>query len=120
MIKYFRDNEYILGKKDCWTLIQDIFKDKHNIILPDIPMCINQSKLETTKFIKANVILKPLIKAKKGAIVHYSKLGLSHIGYCLNNKQFIHKCVNGVFVENIKNDYKIYEVVGTRWNYYMT
>ena len=37
-LHYFQNSKYELGKYDCWTFIQDVFKNEQGITLPDVPV----------------------------------------------------------------------------------
>lgn len=86
MRKYFKD--YVKGKDDCWTLVIDIFKDLHNIDLPMYPYCISDDDMR--KYIFKTVKLQKIDSPKAGAIVHIDARPY-HVGYCLNDKEFIHR-----------------------------
>lgn len=108
-IKYFKDFEYIENKKDCWTFVQKIFKDEHNFILPDAPIVSNNGDIAT--FLIGNIKLEEIKEAKEGCIVYYMHEKIHHAGYCLNNKEFIHKTKNGVIVSKIPKNAIIYKVL---------
>lgn len=94
-------------KNDCWKLVQDIYRDEHNINLPDIPI------IECAEsFLTANIKHKIVDKPSKGVIVHCSRGKLEHTGYAINEKQYIHKTINnGVIVSNIPKDAVFYEII---------
>lgn len=107
-LKYFQNKEYELGINDCWTFIQEVFKDEHNIQLPDCPICRDDK--EYSNYIHANMAVKPVKKAYKGVLVHISSK-FEHIGYAINEKEYIHKCVEGTIIQKIPNKSLLYEVV---------
>ena len=103
---------YKLGTCDCWTLICDIYKDHHDIILPSYPFAIEDKQGEFVEFVKGNLLLEVLEKPKEGAIVHYSHIS-EHVAYCLNDKQYIHRIKQGTKVQDIpKKHCKFYMVKG--------
>lgn len=107
--KYFNPN-YIQGKVDCWTLLQDIFKDEHNIDLPNYPYAIEGRENEFEQHARANLKLETVQKPEKGCIVYVGGR-LSHVGYALNSKMFIHQTVGGTKVERIKKEHILYKVM---------
>lgn len=106
-LKYFQNDKYIKSKNDCWTLLQEIYKDEHGIILPDIPIFEDEDS-----FVRSNVKHREVEKAFKGVAVHVKAHGIEHIGYALNEKEYIHKTINqGVKVSPIPKHAKLYEVL---------
>lgn len=108
-IKYFQNNKYQKGINDCWTLVQDIFKDEKGIILPDCPIMTDYSPFETS--LKSNFKYNVLTEAKEGCLIHFRSGKIEHIGYALNGKKYIHKTFSRVEVSNIPEKAKIYEVL---------
>lgn len=107
-IKYFQDYKYQYGSKDCWSFVQTVFKDEHNIDLPDYPICNSQS--DVASYILSNIDLKQVDKAEKGCII-YIKLGnMHHAGYAINDKLYIHKTRQRVEVSNIPDKAIIYKL----------
>lgn len=106
-LKYFKNDKYLKNNNDCWTLIQDIYKDEHGIILPDIPILEDEES-----FVRGNIKHKKVEKAHKGVAVHVSTLKYEHIGYALNDKVYIHKTINqGVKISPIPKNAELYEVI---------
>lgn len=108
-IKYFKDNEYIEGKNDCWTFVQQVFKDEHNFILPEHPILIDKKDIASALI--SNIPYKIVQIAEKGCIIYYHNGTTHHAGYCLNKKEFIHKTLNGVAVSKIPKNAIIYKVL---------
>lgn len=106
-LKYFKNDKYSKNNNDCWTLIQDIYKDEHGIILPDIPILEDEES-----FVRGNIKHKKVEKAHKGVAVHVSTPKYEHIGYALNEKEYIHKTINqGVKISPIPKNADLYEVI---------
>lgn len=108
-VKYFKNTEYIENKNDCWTFIQEVFKDEHNYILPDRPILIDKSEIASNLI--TNIPYTLVNKAEKGCIVYYKHENIHHAGYTLNDKKFIHKTIKGVQVSNIPKNSIIYKVL---------
>lgn len=108
-IKYFKDTEYIENKKDCWTFLKEVFKDEHNIELPDYPIMLENG--EIASFLTENIPYCFLDEAKKGCIIYYHNGAVHHAGYALNSKEFIHKTKQGVRVNFIPKNAIIYQVL---------
>ena len=106
-LKYFKNGKYQKFKNDCWTLLQDIYIDEHGIILPDIPIFEDEES-----FVRSNIKHKIVDKPKKGVAVHVSVGSIEHIGYAINEKEYIHKTINqGVKISPIPRYATFYEVI---------
>lgn len=106
-LKYFQNDRYEKSKNDCWTLLQDIFKDEHGKKLPDIPIFEDEES-----FVRGNIKHKKVDKARKGIVVHVSTSKYEHIGYALNDKEYIHKTINqGVKITPIPKNAELYEIL---------
>ena len=110
-LKYFKNNKYIKGQNDCWTLVQDIYKDEHNIQLPDCPIFDSPDLWADYLKTKSNVPYRIVEKPFNGCLIHFEHLGIEHIGYALNEKEYIHKTFNDVKISKIPNKAIIYEVL---------
>lgn len=108
-LKYFKETEYIDGKCDCWTLVQEVFKDEHNFILPEHPILIDKKDIATALI--SNIPYKIVQIPKKGCIIYYHNGKTHHAGYAINNKEFIHKTINGVRIDKIPAKSTIYKVL---------
>lgn len=108
-LKYFKNIKYVKGENDCWTFIQDIFKEEHNIILPDNPICLSDSGCKS--YLKENIKFKIVSNAKKGFLAHVSYKNIEHIGYCVDSKNYIHKSYQGVLCSLIPKYCIFYEVI---------
>ena len=108
-LKYFQNDKYQKGINDCWTLVQDIIRDEKGIDLPDCPIMTDYSPFESK--LKSNFKYKVLNVAKEGCIVHFRCGKLEHIGYCLNDKKYIHKTFTKVEISDIPQNANIYEVL---------
>jgi len=111
-LKYFQNDRYKKGENDCWTLVQDIFSDEKGIKLPDCPIMIDYSPFESK--LKSNLKYIVLEKAKEGCLIHFRNGKIEHIGYAINDKQYIHKTFSRVEVSNIPKNAIIYEVQGNK------
>lgn len=106
-LKYFKNDRYQKSKNDCWTLLQDIYRDEEGIELPDIPIFEDEKS-----FVRGNIKHKKVDKAHKGVAVHVSTPKYEHIGYALNDKEYIHKTINqGVKISPIPKNADLYEVI---------
>lgn len=118
-LKYFQNNKYQKGINDCWTLVQDIFSDEKGVKLPDCPIMTaadgaNGTTPDYALFeskLKSNFKYQVLDKPKEGCLIHFRSGKIEHIGYALNEKQYIHKTFSRVEVSNIPEKAKIYEVL---------
>lgn len=110
-IKYFKNNKYDKGLNDCWTLVQDIYKDEYNIDLPDCPIFDSPDKWADFLRTQSNVPYKLVNKPFKGVLVHVKFAGFEHIGYALNNREYIHKTFEGVKISKIPSKALFYEVL---------
>lgn len=108
-LKYFQNNKYQKGINDCWTLVQDIVFDEKGIKLPDCPIMTDYTQFESK--LKSNFKYKLIGKAKEGCLVHFRSGKIEHIGYALNEKQYIHKTFSKVEVSNIPEKAIIYEIL---------
>lgn len=111
--KYMSNNKYELGVNDCWTLMQDIFKEEHGIELPEYPYCVEGKKKEVAQYFKSNLVVDRIEKPTKGCLVHVSGGTVEHIGYAINAKQYIHKQYRGVSITNIPKKAIYYTVGGS-------
>lgn len=89
---------------DCWGLVQLIYKNEHNINLPDFPNIENKNKLS----IKLNEFItkyKKIDKPQHGAIIWIKGQAPygEHCGYCISDKRFIHISKKGCFLSEIKD-----------------
>ena len=108
-IKYFQENEYVKDKNDCWSFVQKVFKDEHNILLPNHPIMTDKS--EIASYLKSNISYQIMEKAEKSCIIYFFKNNLHHVGYALNDKKYIHKTYQKVEVSDIPKDAVIYKIL---------
>lgn len=108
-IKYFQNTKYELDKNDCWTLIQDIFKDEQGINLPAHPIMTDKADIAT--YLISNIPYKELKVPENGCIIYFTRGNIHHCGYALNDKKFIHKTFKSVEISDIPPDAKIYKVL---------
>ena len=106
-LKYFQNFEYRQGENDCWTFIQQIFKDEKDIILPDLPVIDNTSE----GYLKTNVTHKRVNKAHEGCLIFVKTKECSHTGYAINDKEYIHKGCKRVSISPIPKTAEIYEIL---------
>jgi len=107
-LKYFRNTKYD-DNNNCWTFVREIYKDEHNVLLPEVP--IFETPLEWTSYLQANIKHKVLETAHKGCLIHVWNKIDEHIGYATNDKEYLHKTSKGVFVSAIPKRCLIYEVI---------
>lgn len=107
--KYFSDYKYQYGSNDCWTFVQQVYKDEHNRELPDYPICA--TKPEIASFLTSNIDYEIVDKAEKGCIVYYNNGNTHHAGYAINDKLYIHKTRQRVEVSNIPEKAIIYKIL---------
>lgn len=108
-LKHFQNTEYVKGKNDCWTFVQDVFEEEQGYRLPDCP--IYGTDKEYKGHLKANIKFTLKKEPKKGLLVHVTKAKLEHIGYAVNGKQYIHKTFDGVICSDIPKTAFLYEVL---------
>lgn len=108
-LKYFKNDKYEKGLNDCWTLVQDIFLDEQNIKLPECPIMTDYTPFETK--LKSNFKYEVLDKACAGCLIHFRSGKIEHIGYALNDKQYIHKTFTRVEISPIPEKAKVYKVL---------
>lgn len=108
-LKYFKDNKYDYENNNCLDFVRQVYKDEHNVELPECPIFENKSEYES--FIKANVKYRLVNKAFKGCLVHISDDKNEHLGYAIDDKKYIHKLEKGVTVAPIPKKCLIYEVL---------
>lgn len=108
-LKYFQNTEYIKGKNDCWTFIQDVFEEEQGYRLPDCPICGTDKEYKS--HLKANIKFKIKREPRKGILVHVTSDKIEHIGYCVDGSNYIHKTFNGVICSQIPTDALLYEVI---------
>lgn len=108
-IKYFQNTKYEYDKNDCWTFLQEVYKEEHNLNLPAHPIMTDKS--EIASYLISNIPYKTIDKAEKGCIVYFIRGNMHHVGYALNDKKFIHKTFQRVEVSDIPPDAKLYKVI---------
>ena len=108
-LKYFKNNEYIKGINNCWTFVQEVYKDEHDYNLPDVPVFDTPSEWKT--YLKTNIDYRIAEKAHKGCLIHVWTTVDEHIGYAVDGLKYIHKTSRGVFVSPIPKKCIIYEVI---------
>ncbi|MBQ2391412.1 MAG: C40 family peptidase [Clostridia bacterium] len=108
-IKYLSDRSYKNRANDCWTFVQTVFKDEHNVVLPDYPIMTDKQEIATALI--SNIPYKLVNKAEKGCIVYYHNGKNHHAAYALNDKKMIHKTLGGVQVTNIPKNSTIFKVL---------
>lgn len=107
-LKYFQNNKYQLGKYDCWTFVQQVFKEEQNITLPDVPVFDSSNE----SFLKGNIRHNWLDKPCKGCLVFVKTNKLNHVGYAISEKEYMHKTSRtGVIVSKIPQNAEFYEVL---------
>lgn len=108
-LKYFKNDKYELGKYDCWTFLQQVFKEEQGIILPDVPVFDDP---ENESCLKANIKHRRLDRAQKGCFVFVKTKNLNHVGYAVSETEYMHKTLNtGVIISKIPRTAEFYEVL---------
>ena len=87
-LKYFKNGKYQKFKNDCWTLLQDIYKDEHGIILPDIPIFEDEES-----FVRSNIKHKIVDKPKKGVRLVCFSVKLQCFGVVYKTKRLLKRTV---------------------------
>lgn len=109
-LKYFK-YEYRENENNCWEFVRYLYKNEHNIELPKLPILDTQQK-ECKTFLQANIKHKILAKPKKGSLIHCYTNNSEHIGYMINEKQYIHLKGIGVLISDIPTKNRVfYEVL---------
>lgn len=108
-IKYFQNNNYEPDTNDCWTFIQQVYRDEHKIELPNHPIMTDKS--EIASYLKSNISYQIMEKAEKGCIIYFFKNNLHHVGYALDDKKYIHKTHTRVEVSDIPKNAVIYKIL---------
>ena len=111
-VKYFQSPKYEYDINDCWTFLQEVFKDEHNFELPAHPIMTDKS--EIASYLKSNIPYKIMEKAEKGCIVYFIRGNMHHAGYAIDSKKFIHKTLQRVEVSDIPPDAIIYKVLNLK------
>lgn len=107
-IRYFQKYKYQREIDDCWTLVQEIFKDEQDIILPDCPIMTDYT--EFAGYLKSNLKYKQIDKPHKGCLIYLHYGEINHAGYAISDKKFIHRTKSNVEVTNIPAKALIYEI----------
>lgn len=108
-LKYFQNSKYELGKNDCWTFLQQVFKEEQGVVLPDVPVFDDP---ENESSLKANIKHRKLEKPQKGCFVFVKTKKLNHVGYAVSEVEYIHKTSNtGVIIGKIPHSAEFYEVL---------
>lgn len=100
------------GESDCWTLVRDIFKDEHDIILPEFPFVNDDNQNDIYNQCRSNLKLEAVQTPSKGCIVVF-RIGKMkwHVGYALNERDYIHHSHEGVLTTLIPENADIYKVL---------
>lgn len=107
-LKYLTDKtEYKRGEHDCWVFVQQIYKEEHNKILPDLPVM----QTECHSFLKANMTGKRVKKAHKGCLIYVTYNDVEHSGYALDEKLYIHRALEQVHISPIPQKAIIYDIL---------
>lgn len=100
---------YKVGKRDCWSLVKDLFVEEQDIILPDFPYTTTSQK-EFKDIVFSNVLLERVIEPERGLIIYYIDKGEHHVGYVLDSKEYIHRTRTGTMISKIKKSQELYKV----------
>ena len=106
-LEYFRNQNYILGKNDCWTFTQFVFEKEKGIKLPDLPIIDDSNE----GYLKSNIPHKRVDKAHLGCLVFVKTKEHNHAGYALSDKEYLHKTVKSPIVSKIPKNAEIYEIL---------
>lgn len=108
-LKYFKNDKYELGKFDCWTFTQFVFREEQGIDLPDVPVFDdpeNESRLKT------NVKHTQLKNPEKGCLVFVATKSHGHTGYAVSDKEYMHKTKNqGVKISQIPKNAEFFKII---------
>lgn len=108
-LKYFKNDRYELGKLDCWTFTQYVFKEEQGINLPDVPVFDDP---ENESRLKANIKHKQLDKAEKGCLVYVPTKMFGHTGYAISEKEYMHKTAKtGVQISLIPKTAEFFKIL---------
>lgn len=108
LIKYFR-YRYKENQNNCWEFVRYVYKEEHNIELPELPI-MDTEQHECKTFLRTNIKHKRVKEARKGILVHVWSGDREHIGYAINEKEYIHLKKVGVLIEKIPKRCLMYEV----------
>ena len=108
LLKYFRVQKYNRDNYNCWDFVRDIYKEEHNITLPELPIMTDQASVT---FLRSNINYKIVDKAYKGCLIFFHAKGINHVGYAINEKEFVHKNEQSSTVDKIPQSAIIYEVL---------
>lgn len=98
-LQYFQNTKYELGAFDCWTFVQDVFKNEQGVNLPDIPIFDDP---ENESRLKSNIKHIQLETPEKGCLVFVKTKLLNHVGYAISDTEYIHKTSKtGVIISKI-------------------
>lgn len=109
-LKYFKNDKYEIDKSDCWTFVQEVYKDEHGVELPNHPILTTKEQI-ADGLIKSNVPHKLVKKAEKGCIIYYRNGDIHHAGYAIDETKFIHKTKKRVEISTIPEKALIYKVI---------
>jgi len=101
-LHYF-NRKYIEDVVDCWTLMQDIYRDLHSIDLPNQPQSYD-SEVDKSKILHRNCNLAFVDGAEKGIMIHFDD-EKQHCGYCISENHYIHATRNGVKIDKVPTSY---------------
>lgn len=107
-LKYFQSQKYDREKYNCWDFVRDIFKDEQGKELPALPIMTDE---ESVTFLQSNINYKILQEPKKGCLIFFQVGKINHVGYCINNKEFIHNGNIGITIQKIPKKAIFYEVI---------
>ena len=109
--EYFTQT-YKAGENDCWTLVQDIFRDEHGVDLPYYPITREEDHAKAYDHFHKNVNFERVQKAEKGCIIVFKSGRVKwHCGYALNSRQYIHRLNHKTTVTDIPAKSSIYKVL---------
>ena len=107
-LKYFQSQKYNREDNNCWTFVRDIFLDEQGKELPALPIMTDE---ESVTFLQSNINYKILQEPQKGCLIFFQVGKINHVGYCINNKEFIHKNKLGINIDKIMPRAIFYEVI---------
>lgn len=107
-LKYFQNQKYELGKYDCWTFIQDVYKNERGIILHDVPVFNDTNE----GYLKSNIRHVQQSKPVRGSLVFVRTKEYNHVGYAISECEYMHKTSKtGVVISRIPKNAEFFQIL---------
>lgn len=112
--KYMMETKFDEKKYGCWEFVRTVYKNEHNIDLPEYP--VDEVQAEFKHKLASNIPHKIVSSndAKEGDIIVFSLFAEQHAGVMINDNSFIHLTPQGVRVTDVANvggNYVIYRKI---------